>query len=365
MARQLIAALLLALPGAARAQGAAACVLPPNAVVKENCFIGRQSAFWDGGEDAPGLLSESGASPGETLKVRADLPGRDASVEIYRLGYYAGFGARLISTLRPPEGAKTVDFDWRVPDDALSGIYVAVASAGRKHLRSSFVVRESTGARRDVVVLVGGDACAPALRCLLSRELPLLRFLERNGFDAAYVDAGEAAIRPERLLSGRVIATAADDAAWNPAVAAAVAFAREAGAAAVFLGAPGSADPPAGEGYERPLTISVEPEAPLWRGTDVADAVRAQACTFPELAGPRVSPVAPAPPSLEPPEEGRGGCFRSRAARWVWGLDNRHEGGSGSAARRAIRQATLNAFTDLGAIPGALEPGLRASSRGR
>lgn len=358
-----IAALLLLLSARdARAQAAAMCVLPPNAVVKENCLLGRQSDFWAGDGEENGLtVSRAGASAGQLLRLTADMPAKGATVEIYRLGHYAAFGARLIARITPADGAKAIDIEWRVPSDALSGIYLARLSGRRREARAAFVVHEEPAPedarpRRDVLVIVGGDGCAPRLRCVFSREQPLLRWLERNGFDAAYVDAAEAERDPRLLRRARVLATAADDSLWPAGLRAAVDAARAEGAALALLGGPGSADPAPEDGIQRPLVVAAAAaDEPLWRHTEVAELAEGATASFPELAGPRLPAEAPKP-TLER------GAFFTRAARWVWGLDNRHDGGGREAARRAIRQATLNALVDLGAVPGALEPGLKPAS---
>lgn len=367
MARQLTPAaliLLLLAPARAGAQAAAACILPPNAVVRENCLLGRQSGFWAGAPGETALeASPGGAAPGETLRLASGVPARGARVEIYRLGYYAAFGARLISRLELPDADENAAFEWTVPPDALSGVYVARLEARGRRARGYFVVRPR-GPVRDVLVLVGGDGCKPELSCMLSREQPLVRWLERNGFDAAYLDAAAAAARPELLLGGRVLIAASDDVLWPPALAQAAEAARERGVESVFLGAPGSADPPAPEGYERALTLGRQEAAePLWRDTQASELAARGTASFAELAGPRHD--AAGAPGFEPRSGGRGGLFRSGAARWVWGLDNKHEGGSGAAARREVRQATLNVLADFGVRPAALEPGLRPASASR
>jgi hypothetical protein len=49
--------------------------------------------------------------------------------------------------------------------------------------------------------------------------------------------------------------------------------------------------------------------------------------------------------------------FGAGTVQWSWGLDNSHDRGS-AAADTAVRQATVNLFSDMGVQPGSLQPGL-------
>src|SRR5262245_187537 len=49
--------------------------------------------------------------------------------------------------------------------------------------------------------------------------------------------------------------------------------------------------------------------------------------------------------------------FGAGTVQWSWGLDNDHDRGS-AAADTAVRQATVNLFSDMGVQPGSLQPGL-------
>ena len=49
--------------------------------------------------------------------------------------------------------------------------------------------------------------------------------------------------------------------------------------------------------------------------------------------------------------------FGAGTVQWSWGLDSKHDRGS-AAADTAVRQATVNLFSDMGVQPGSLQPGL-------
>ncbi len=130
-------------------QPAAACANPANKVVAENCKPGNPSTDWDingsGDPRIQGFATDISANAGETIgfKISSDSP--KYRIDIYRLGYYGGAGARLVATVRPsvplPQtqpaclrdesvrlydcGNWAVSASWAVPGDAMSGIYIA------------------------------------------------------------------------------------------------------------------------------------------------------------------------------------------------------------------------------------------------
>ena len=144
------AALFGSVPGSAqRTQPPAACANPANRVVAENCKPGNPSTEWDingsGDPRIQGFATDISVNVGESIafKIGSDSP--KYRIDIYRLGYYGGAGARLVSTVRPagplPQtqppclrdesvrlydcGNWAVSAFWPVPRDAMSGIYIA------------------------------------------------------------------------------------------------------------------------------------------------------------------------------------------------------------------------------------------------
>ena len=124
------------------------CKAPPNKIVAENCRPGQPSPEWDvngsGDPKIQGFATDISVNLGETIafKVRADSPAY--RIDIYRLGYYGGMGARRVTTIKPsvplPQaqpacltdettliydcGNWQVSASWRVPPEATSGIYI-------------------------------------------------------------------------------------------------------------------------------------------------------------------------------------------------------------------------------------------------
>ena len=125
------------------------CQSPANRIVAENCRPGHPSTEWDvngaGDPKIQGFATDASVNLGETIafKVRTDSPAY--RIDIYRLGSYGGMGARRVDTIKPsvplpqkqPEcltdeatrlydcGHWQVSATWRVPADAMSGIYIA------------------------------------------------------------------------------------------------------------------------------------------------------------------------------------------------------------------------------------------------
>src|SRR6185295_2030080 len=73
---------------------------PPNAVVAENCLTGNSDWDLTGGNDASiqGFASDISVNVGQTVSFKINTDAINYRIEIYRLGYYGGAGARKITT---------------------------------------------------------------------------------------------------------------------------------------------------------------------------------------------------------------------------------------------------------------------------
>ncbi|MGI9333530.1 MAG: N,N-dimethylformamidase beta subunit family domain-containing protein [Gammaproteobacteria bacterium] len=120
-----------------------------NPIVEENSRPGSPSTEWDingwGDPSIQGFGHDISVARGETIHFKIKTDATDYRVDIYRMGYYAGMGARLVDTIAPceplpqsqPEGIRdsatrlydcgnwAVSASWPVPADATSGIYIA------------------------------------------------------------------------------------------------------------------------------------------------------------------------------------------------------------------------------------------------
>jgi hypothetical protein len=125
------------------------CARPANRIVAENCKPGNPSTEWDvngsGDRRIHGFATDISVNVGETIafKIESDSPAY--RIDIYRLGYYRGMGARQVATIKAsvplpqkqPEcladdtvrlfdcGNWAVSASWAVPRDAISGVYTA------------------------------------------------------------------------------------------------------------------------------------------------------------------------------------------------------------------------------------------------
>jgi hypothetical protein len=136
---------------AAPATGRAAvnpCTAPANKIVAENCKPGNPRTEWDinsnGDPTIQGFATDMSVNVREKIdfKIRTHSP--RYRIDIYRMGWYGGNGARLIKSFRPtialpqaqpdcieaPQrlvdcGNWKTSASWQVPADAVSGVYVA------------------------------------------------------------------------------------------------------------------------------------------------------------------------------------------------------------------------------------------------
>jgi len=100
--RRLSRALLLAAcvglltGGVARAQ---------NAIVTENALPGNRPREWDvvgaGDPSIQGFATDISVNRGGSISFKVDTDATQYRLDIYRLGYYAGLGARRVATVHP------------------------------------------------------------------------------------------------------------------------------------------------------------------------------------------------------------------------------------------------------------------------
>src|SRR5690349_18722205 len=129
------------------AAGLAACANP---VACENALPGSAPSAWQvtgaGDSTIQGYATSMSVNKGGTVRFKIKSTASAYHIDIYRLGYYQGNGARLqASNIRPtvtlPQtqpacittaatglidcGNWAVSASWTVPSDAVSGVYVA------------------------------------------------------------------------------------------------------------------------------------------------------------------------------------------------------------------------------------------------
>lgn len=121
----------------------------PNSIVQENSLPGAPATEWDingwGDPSIQGFGHDISINQGEIVFFKIKTDSDDYRIDIYRMGYYDGHGARLVDTIRPsvplpqsqPDcfsdpttrlydcGNWDVSASWQAPPDATSGIYFA------------------------------------------------------------------------------------------------------------------------------------------------------------------------------------------------------------------------------------------------
>ncbi|WP_420615008.1 N,N-dimethylformamidase beta subunit family domain-containing protein [Candidatus Palauibacter sp.] len=311
-----------------------ACANPANEIVAENCLEGHPPTEWDingyGDPSIQGFGTDIAINRGETIEFKVDTDSPDYRIDIYRMGYYGGMGARRVDSFEPavtlpqiqPDclrgpipvlaegggieewpaplvdcGNWAVSASWQAPADATSGIYFArlvredpiegwvkndefeatplpptgedslweapgFHAVMRNPLREArashiyFVVRDDDG-ESDLLFqtsdlnwqaynrygghsvygrlnperlrLHGGPPRAPkvsynrpfetrhyrAVNMVFNSEYPLVRWLERNGYDVSYSSGVDTDRRGEELLEHKVFLSVGHDEYWT------------------------------------------------------------------------------------------------------------------------------------------------------
>ncbi|MEZ5065999.1 MAG: DUF6605 domain-containing protein [bacterium] len=286
-----IATLLFVAAPAAQAQ---------NPIALENALPGNPASEWEvaGAGDASiqGFATEMSVDQGETVFFKIDTDATNYRLDIYRLGYYSGLGARLVATVQPsatlPQtqpapvtdpstglvdcGNWAVSASWAVPTTAVSGVYVAkLVREDPEDGRAShviFVVRDDGGGSQ--LLLQTNDSAWQAYntyggnslytgspdgraykvsynrpfttRCcdfpggaivswFFGAQYPMVRWLERNGYDVSYTTSVDSDRRGAEILDHDVFISVGHDEYWSGGQRANVEAARDAGVHLAFF----------------------------------------------------------------------------------------------------------------------------------
>jgi hypothetical protein len=245
-----------------------------------------------------GYVSESSALPGDTLHFHVSTkPSAPYRVMVYRLGWYGAAGARLVGCapgctdnatgrardVPGPDMNGELDAGWPVtdqltlPSTAVSGYYLVdfVLLGGPQSGRAgtSFVIVRQPASQQPSTILVqvpintwqaynawGGKSLYDdqslggrrANHVSFNRpylwepqpgglpiewEYPLVRWLERNGYDVSYQTDADTDANQSSLLKHRLVMTAGHGEYWTKGERDAFETAREAGVNLAFMGA--------------------------------------------------------------------------------------------------------------------------------
>ena len=277
-------------------QAAGPCDNPANAIVAENCLPGNPPSEWeisgDGDQSIQGFATDISVNRGKTVDFKIKTDATNYRLDIYRLGYYGGDGARLATTIVPtvtlpqtqPDceignstglvdcGNWNISATWNVPASATSGIYIARLvrsdTNGASHI--PFIVRDDTGAS-DLLfqtadttwqaynqyggnsLYVGGPGVNPGRAYavsynrpfttrrtsnedwLFNAEYPMLRWLERNGYDVSYFTGVDSDRFGSEILEHKVFLSVGHDEYWSGVQRANVEAARDVGTHLAFF----------------------------------------------------------------------------------------------------------------------------------
>jgi hypothetical protein len=318
---------------AAPAANAAPCDAPSNEIVAENCKTGTSPSIWQiagsGNASLQGFATDISVDQGQTVRFKIDTTASDYRIDLYRLGWYGGDGARKVTTVQPSQvrdqeacandsSTGLVDCSnwsesasWNVPQDAVSGIYLAHLVAeggaeGESHI--PFVVRDDDG-RSDLLFqtsdttwqaynayggssLYGGGpgpkngaykvsynrpfttANSSEEDWIFNSEFPMIRWLERNGFDVSYFTGVDSDRLGAEIREHKAFLSVGHDEYWSGSQRANVEAARDAGVNLAFFSGNEVFWKTRWENNHRTLvsykethaTSSIDP-SPTWTGT--------------------------------------------------------------------------------------------------
>lgn len=291
----LIAGFLVAAPPAHAASSP--CGPTVNPIVCENEQTGAPWQEWDvdgaGDSTIQGFATDISVNVGQRIDFKISTDSSNYTIDIYRLGYYQGNGARKITSVTPsaplpqtqPQcvsdpstgiydcGNWSVSASWNVPSTAVSGVYIAKltrkdGSQGASHI--PFVVRndastsdlfyQTSDTTWQAYNMYGGAdfyggngpdkgrayklsynrpistrGAYSGRDYLFSNEYPMIRFLERNGYDISYTTGVDSDRRGNLIKNHKVFLSVGHDEYWSGQQRANVEAARDAGVNLAFF----------------------------------------------------------------------------------------------------------------------------------
>ncbi len=277
-------------------EASSSCTSPANSIEAENCLPGTPSSTWDligsdaGDTTIQGFATDISVNVGGTVHFKVKANTSNYKLDIYRMGYYGGMGARKVATVSPfsfpqqppciyaaPTGLTdcgnwTETALWVVPANATSGIYFAKVirtdTGGASHI--IFIVRND--ASHSDILFKTSDATWQAYNgysqdfygcngvfnsnCraykisynrpfytrmfepeswLFGNEYPMVRWLEANGYDVTYFTDVDTDRNGSLILNHKLLLSNGHDEYWSGNQRAKVEAARTAGVHLAFF----------------------------------------------------------------------------------------------------------------------------------
>ena len=273
----------------------------PNKIVSENLNAGTPQSVWtihgsianQGDLQIEGFATQISTNAGQAVSFKIDTASSGYTLDIYRLGYYGGNGARLVTTMHHSGAANqpnpifndptnTVDAgnwsitdSWAIPSTAVSGVYFAklTTDSGNFQNMIPFIVRndgttsdilfqtsdttweaynpwggynlyQGPGGQNDRAYAVSYNrpiamnstalVAGPA-DFLFGEEYAAIYWLEQNGYNVSYISGIDAATSPALLLNTNAYIDVGHDEYWSQSQFANVKAAADAGVDLAFL----------------------------------------------------------------------------------------------------------------------------------
>ncbi|MBD2441081.1 DUF4082 domain-containing protein [Nostoc sp. FACHB-110] len=272
-----------------------------NPITIENALTGNPKSEWDitgaGSDNIQGFTTDISYNRGQTVnfKIKTISSATNYRLDVYRMGYYAGNGARKIATVTPTSqqisnsrnqvacdtnstaiydcGKWQVSGSWTIPTTVTSGIYFAKAvltsgATGSSHI--FFIVRDDTSTS-DILFQTsdttwqayntyggaslysggpgpkGGAYKVSYNRPFNTRgvdngqdwvfnaEYPMVRWLEANGYDVSYFTGVDSDRYGDLIKKHKLFLSVGHDEYWSKQQRAKVEAARDAGVNLAFF----------------------------------------------------------------------------------------------------------------------------------
>jgi Domain of unknown function (DUF4082)/Bacterial Ig domain len=259
---------------AQRVLAADPCTSTTNPIVAENCKAGNPASEWDisgiGDSTIQGFATDISYNRSQTVNFKIKTTATQYRLDIYRMGYYGGQGARKVDSVAVTRsqaqnqpncltnattgltdcGNWAVSASWAIPANATSGIYFAkvvrLNNGGASHI--VFVVRDDTSTS-DILFQTsdttwqaynnyGGNSLyqgSPAGRAykvsynrpfntrivdngqdwVFNSEYPMVRWLEANGYNVSYFTDVDSDRRGDLIRNHKIFLSVGHDEYWS------------------------------------------------------------------------------------------------------------------------------------------------------
>src|SRR5262249_46915767 len=255
----------------------------PNKIVTENLNTGTPQSVWaihgsianQGDSQIEGFATQISTNAGQTVSFKINTASSGYTLNIYRLGYYGGNGARRITTMHHSgadnqpnpifnSATNTVDAgnwsvtdSWTIPSTAASGVYFAklTTDAGNFQNMIPFIVRNDGTAsdilfqtsdttweaynpwggynlyygpsgtnsdrayavsyNRPITMVAAATNGIGSQDFLFGEEYAAIYWLEQNGYNVSYISGIDAATNAGLLLNTKAYIDVGHDEYWS------------------------------------------------------------------------------------------------------------------------------------------------------